>query len=233
MNEELTKALSGIKDLLDLTQDYSILILIANLLIGAFLALYLRFLYSRFGASASDADSFTRVFPILTLVTTGVIVVVKSSLALSLGLVGALSIVRFRAAIKEPEELVYLFLCIAIGLSLGAQQAPLAISIVLVASVFIIGMHLFSGKNKKSRMLLTISGNSEKYFSENDSNLLNFVRDNVKGCKLQRMDVESGEGSARFLLGRSNEKSANEMIRNLQSKYPDCEISFVNLDLNI
>ena len=50
-----------------------------------------------------------------------VIMVVKNSLALSLGLVGALSIVRFRAAIKEPEELVYLFLIIAAGLGCGAN----------------------------------------------------------------------------------------------------------------
>ena len=50
------------------------------------------------------------------------ITIVKSSLALSLGLVGALSIVRFRTAIKEPEELSYAFLSIAIGLGLGADQ---------------------------------------------------------------------------------------------------------------
>ena len=52
-----------------------------------------------------------------------VIAVVKSSLALSLGLVGALSIVRFRTPIKEPEELAYIFLAIALGLCLGADQS--------------------------------------------------------------------------------------------------------------
>ena len=58
----------------------------------------------------------------LGIATTIVITIVKSSLALSLGLVGALSIVRFRAAIKEPEELVYLFFIIGIGLANGANQ---------------------------------------------------------------------------------------------------------------
>ena len=115
------------------------------LVVGGVLSLYLRFLYRHFGSSASDAESITRVFPLLTLITTAVITVVKSSLALSLGLVGALSIVRFRAAIKEPEELVYLFLCIALGLSLGAEQPLLAIATVIVSSVFIIGMHVFGG----------------------------------------------------------------------------------------
>ena len=56
------------------------------------------------------------------MIVTLIITVVKSSLALSLGLVGALSIVRFRTAIKNPEELIFLFLCIAIGVGLGANQ---------------------------------------------------------------------------------------------------------------
>jgi uncharacterized membrane protein YhiD involved in acid resistance len=69
---------------------------------------------------------------------------VKSSLALSLGLIGALSIVRFRAAIKEPEELVYLFLVIGIGLGLGANQRVVTI----VASAFILLLVYISGRTK-------------------------------------------------------------------------------------
>ena len=57
----------------------------------------------------SNPDSLARIFPILGIATTIIIAVVKSSLALSLGLVGALSIVRFRTPIKEPEELTYIF----------------------------------------------------------------------------------------------------------------------------
>ena len=68
----------------------------------------------------------------LALTTMLVISIVKSSLALSLGLVGALSIVRFRAAIKEPEELVYLFLAIGIGLGLGAEEPLLTICALIV-----------------------------------------------------------------------------------------------------
>lgn len=75
------------------------------------------------------------VLPVICLTTLLVISVVKSSLALSLGLVGALSIVRFRTPIKEPEELAYIFLAIAIGLALGADQrevAAIAMVIILV-----------------------------------------------------------------------------------------------------
>jgi hypothetical protein len=68
--------------------------------------------------------------------------IVKSSLALSLGLVGALSIVRFRAAIKEPEELVYLFLVIAIGLGCGANQLIITTVGIIFALILIV---IYSG----------------------------------------------------------------------------------------
>ena len=74
--------------------------------------------------------------------------IVKSSLALSLGLVGALSIVRFRAAIKEPEELVYLFLIIAIGLGCGANQLIITFVGIIFALILIM---IYSAYYKKSR----------------------------------------------------------------------------------
>jgi hypothetical protein len=74
--------------------------------------------------------------------------IVKSSLALSLGLVGALSIVRFRAAIKEPEELVYLFLIIAIGLGCGANQLIITSVGIIFALILIM---IYSGYMKNSR----------------------------------------------------------------------------------
>jgi len=83
--------------------------------------------YIRFGRSLSNRKIFAANFIPITLTTMFIISVVKSSLALSLGLVGALSIVRFRTAIREPEELVYLFICIALGLGFGAAQWQLSL----------------------------------------------------------------------------------------------------------
>jgi len=81
------------------------------------------------------------IIPVLSAVVFLVIIVVKSSLALSLGLVGALSIVRFRTPIKEPEELVYLFLAISIGLGYAAGQV-LITTIIVLAILFIIFLWL-------------------------------------------------------------------------------------------
>ena len=89
------------------------------------------------------------IIPVLSAIVFLVIIVVKSSLALSLGLVGALSIVRFRTPIKEPEELVYLFLAIAIGLGYAAGQI-LITTILSLSILFIVYMWLSNRKIAKT-----------------------------------------------------------------------------------
>src|SRR5678815_2184209 len=110
--------------------------LILSLGIAALLGLIIGQVYIHFGTSLSNRKLFARNFLILVVTTTLIISIVRSSLALSLGLVGALSIVRFRAAIKEPEELAFLFLAISIGLGFGASQTLLTI----VAFVIIVAI---------------------------------------------------------------------------------------------
>jgi hypothetical protein len=91
------------------------------MMVCALLAYLLEQVYRRCGFSLSNRSDFSRNFVLLSCATMMIVTIVKSSLALSLGLVGALSIVRFRAAIKEPEELCFLFLTIGIGLGFGAS----------------------------------------------------------------------------------------------------------------
>lgn len=114
----------------DLQQE-TFLTLAINFLMCAILAFTLRSFYIRYSKSLSSKNHIATILPMLSLVIFLVIAVVKSSLALSLGLVGALSIVRFRTPIKEPEELVYLFLAIAVGLGMGAGFTLLTTSVVI------------------------------------------------------------------------------------------------------
>jgi len=109
---------------------------ILNLFLAAALSFILSRVYARYGVSLSNRRMFAKNFMLITMTTMLIITIVKSSLALSLGLVGALSIVRFRAAIKEPEELAYLFLTIAIGLGFGADQRVITV----VAFIIICGI---------------------------------------------------------------------------------------------
>ncbi len=98
---------------------------------------------------------------------------------------------RFRAAIKEPEELVYLFLCIGVGLALGAGQPLLAIVLVVVVSVVVLTMHFSMGGRREQNLLLTITGDSERYFSQNDQSAMVAIEQMVPRYTLQRFDVEN------------------------------------------
>ena len=228
--QSLQEALRQLEGSVSISQNVSSLNVCVYLAMSATLALYVRLLYRTCSASPSDTESISRVFPLLALVTTGVIAVVKSSLALSLGLVGALSIVRFRAAIKDPEELVYLFLSIAIGLALGAEQPLLALGMVGVATIFIVGMHMTSRSQRRHRLLLTISGDSERYFTEGDSGVLSAIDALAGKHTLQRFDIENGRGQARIVLSDSDPKQTAALITQLRERLPDCDMSYVNLN---
>ena len=107
--------------------DISISNFVFAVILSTILAFLIKISYLKISRSLNDKEHFSDIFIPLAIITTLVITVIKFSLALSLGLVGALSIVRFRAAIKEPEELVYLFFVIGIGLANGANQFFIAI----------------------------------------------------------------------------------------------------------
>ena len=121
---------------------------ILSLLCAAILSFLVQLFYIRYSSTLSNRKEFAKTFVVLGVTTCIVIMIVKSSLALSLGLVGALSIVRFRAAIKEPEELVYLFLIIAIGLGCGANQLVIITTGIFFSLIIIM---LYSGYLKSSK----------------------------------------------------------------------------------
>jgi hypothetical protein len=218
-----------------------VVVMMVFLIIGGLLALYIRFLYRRCNGSVSNSDSVARIFPLLTMVTIGVIAVVKSSLALSLGLVGALSIVRFRAAIKDPEELVYLFLCIGIGLALGAtdfsgtilglvKQMLLAFAIVIVATLFVLGIHFTTGISRRQNLLLTITGDSNQHFGEDESGVMSVVEELVGRYTLQRFDLEQDRGQVRIVINQKSGRETAALIEQLRARLPGCEFSYVNLE---
>ena len=123
-----------------------------NFFVAIILSLILSFLvkltYLKVGRALNDKDYFSDTFIPLAIITTLVITVIKFSLALSLGLVGALSIVRFRAAIKEPEELVYLFFIIGIGLANGANQFLVSILATAITISILYFRKLYNDKIK-------------------------------------------------------------------------------------
>ena len=151
--------------------DISLTNFVIAIIISAILAYIVKISYIKVSRSLNDKEHFSEIFIPLAIITTLVITVVKFSLALSLGLVGALSIVRFRAAIKEPEELVYLFFVIGIGLANGANQFMIAI-----ISTFIIILILY---------LRTI------YNDKKDSNSLTESSTNILQLQIDDKKIDS------------------------------------------
>ena len=134
----------------------SLTTLAINLLLSILLSTVLAWFYTRYGRSLSNRTRFAQTLPVLALTTVLVISIVKSSLALSLGLVGALSIVRFRTAIKEPEELIYLFIAISIGLGLGADQRLPTLLAVLFILGFLFARTFLSPRLSRNNLFLNV-----------------------------------------------------------------------------
>ena len=118
MNEELSNLLSFAGE----NSGVSLLDFVINLALTGVLTFLLGLMYDRYSRVLSNRKVMIKTLVLVGMTTMLIISIVKSSVALSLGLVGALSIVRFRTAIKEPEELAYFFMSISIGLGMGANE---------------------------------------------------------------------------------------------------------------
>ena len=114
------------KSFLEETADFSIAAASVSLLSALFLGLFIFFIYKKTYAGVMYSKPFNTSLVLLSVLTTFVILAVTSNVVLSLGMVGALSIVRFRTAIKEPLDLVFLFWSISVGIILGAGLYSLA-----------------------------------------------------------------------------------------------------------
>ena len=204
--------------------------LVGYMLIGGCLGLYVRLLYRRFGMTVSNRDSFSGLFPLLTVAIILVIFVVKSSLALSLGLVGALSIVRFRAAIKEPEELIYLFFCIAVGLALGAEYLLLAVGGTLMFTLFVLLRHRGGRKGRSQTLLLTISGAHADVFDGDQEKITAAVGEVAGAFRVQRLEVDDDQVQFRATVTPESQEQIGAMVAALRTRLPACRVSYVNLE---
>ena len=223
-------AVQQLREAFDRAGYESALTLTVYLLAGGLAAFYVRLLYRRTSRNPS-ADSVARVFPLLTLVTIAVISVVKSSLSLSLGLVGALSIVRFRAAIKDPEELVYLFLCIGIGLAFGAGQPWIAVALVVVATVFVLVLERVVGGGGGGGALLTVVGPASRFVGDGPETALAVVSAACAQVVVQRCDFDGEEGQLRVQVRAPRQGgSAQALLTSLRAGLPDCQISYVDAE---
>jgi len=209
---------------------------VLSLFCAAILSFIVHLFYIRFSSTLSNRVEFSKNFVVLGVATCIVIMIVKSSLALSLGLVGALSIVRFRAAIKEPEELVYLFLIIAVGLGCGANQLIITTVGIFfaLATIFVYSKYLNS-KNVNSSEIINLGIIIEDNISDDKINNLidDLIKDSVE-LRFISMSRTNANTNINIDLKPNNFKDLTKITGKINKQYPNSKtIVAQNTDLSL
>lgn len=171
---------------LDKVTSISIVDMMLALVLAFGLGLFIFMVYKKTFSGVMYSSSFGVTLVALTMITTLVILAVTSNVVLSLGMVGALSIVRFRTAIKEPLDIAFLFWSIAVGIVLAAGFIPLAV----IGSV-VIGIVLLVFVNRKPYMnpyIVIINCES----AESEKRVRNFLESRIKRCVVKSKTVQKG-----------------------------------------
>ena len=215
----------------DLLSDYNLEVtdlnqFVLNAILAALLTWLVSAFYQRYGRTVSNRSHFASNFMMLALATMLIIYIVKSSVALSLGLVGALSIVRFRAAIKEPEELTYLFLVIGIGLGMGANQPAITIiAVVLILALLLVYKKIgkVSPNDLSNQMVVNISSQNLDEGKVNDIMVANF-----KIVELRRMSRDQKKLFMTYVIEAKDFEQLQSTKAAIIEADNDAEFSFVD-----
>lgn len=178
--------------------------MVASLVLATVIAMYIFAVYRIFTRKTVYSKNFNISLVAMTILTTAIILAMQSSLIISLGMVGALSIVRFRTAIKDPMDLVYLFWAIGIGIICGAGLAELACIVSLLLTVVIIFLDYLPVA--KAAMILVV--NADTFHAEKE--ILDTVKKYSKIIRVKSRNITSGKLQ---MLIEVNVKEESELIQ--------------------
>jgi uncharacterized membrane protein YhiD involved in acid resistance len=164
----------------------SVLDMVLALTLAFGVGMFIFLIYKKTYAGVMYSSSFGVTLVALTMITTLVILAVTSNVVLSLGMVGALSIVRFRTAIKEPLDIAFLFWAIAVGIVLAAGMIPLAVfGSVLIGAILLIFANR-SDTTKPYIVVLSCDGPASEEAA------MALLRENTKRCVVKSKSVQRG-----------------------------------------
>ncbi len=185
----------------------SVLDMVLALALAFGLGLFIFFVYKKTCAGVMYSSSFGVTLIALTMITTLVILAVTSNIVLSLGMVGALSIVRFRTAIKEPLDIAFLFWAIAAGIVLAAGLIPLAV----FGSVFIgVVILLFANRKDTTRPFIVVIDCDGH---ESETAALRLLKEHTVRCAVKSKTARQGavELNAEVRLKDGNTDFVNDL----------------------
>ena len=189
-------------DFLENINSISMFDMVLALALAFLLGLFIFFIYKNSYSGVMYSDSFGVTLVALSLITTLLILTVVSNVVLSLGMVGALSIVRFRTAIKEPMDIAFLFWSIAVGIVLAAGLIPLAV----FGSIFIgVVLYVFSKKKTVDSPYILIV-----YCADGDTEKLvrSFTASQVRRMNLKSKSLENGFVELNYEVRLKNDDSS-------------------------
>ena len=198
-----------------------------NLLLCIFLTSLIGWFYRKYSRSLGGKMHIGTVLPLIGMTVFMVITVVKSSLALSLGLVGALSIVRFRTPIKEPEELGFLFLTIAVGLGLGAgfELVTIIVTIVILSYLRLTASQL--RKTTFGEYTLVVSN-----LTANNEMINMVLSQNIVASKLLRMHQMGNRCTSSYNVSLGEQIDLQDIISQLQNVDDSVDIKLIENGVN-
>ena len=167
------------------------------------IGLYIFWVYKMVSKTSLYDKSFHISMTLISVITAGIIVAMQSSIVISLGMVGALSIVRFRTAIKNPMDLLFLFWSVGIGIICGAGMFEIAIMVSLITTVGMIFLEYMPGNRKM--YLLIVNGKKEL---EEDS-ILECAKPLVKKIKVKTRNIKKNGNDYIFEV---DTKQAKELV---------------------
>ena len=156
----MTTELSELAELLTFSAGLSYQRMIFALAVSSIISIYIFFVYRIITKSAFYSKSYNLTMAGMAIITTAIIVAMQSSLVVSLGMVGALSIVRFRTAIKDPMDLLFLFWAIGVGIITGTELYLLAIILSALVTVLLLVLDFVPIKN--TPFLLVVNSTDRK-----------------------------------------------------------------------
>ena len=202
--------------------------IVLNLILCMLLVSLISWYYKKFSQSLGGKTHIGSILPLIGLTVFLVIVVVKSSLALSLGLVGALSIVRFRTPIKEPEELGYLFLTIAVGLGFGAGYEIITIIITISILTFLYFTSIKQNSNDTNGEYTILVNVSDDHYKQ----CTKLIEEKTTAFKITRAESSGKRISVYYNVSINNDFDLQSLIKDLKLLDKDSKVDFVEAGVN-
>lgn len=157
--------------------------IIISMVITILIALYIYAIYRLCSNKNFYSKDFNKTLAIMSVITAAIVLAMQSNLVISLGMVGALSIVRFRNAVKNPLDLLFLFWSISVGIICGASLYQVAIIMSLAVTILLLLLEVV--KPPKAPYLLVFNGTNK----DMEENLMQILKTNAKGYQIKARNI--------------------------------------------